>query len=375
MTEVQGKKSSRGNSSNKASHNSVDLKSVLLEVQPDSEEKRRRGSICISIRGKIEDMCRAGDVTPTCGATRARLALPPSTLRRIRMLRSASAAVDNIGKDGNSNKVKADAEKKWNCLRGLVKGAKRIFTVTREVQLYGYPPAYADEVLLADLMRASNKMARRRRRKEEEKKGYWFMIHPDNRLKSAWSVLLVFLLLYSVIINPLQIAFFSEGLVGWTIAECFVEVLFFIDIFVNMCSAYYDTDGKLVNSWRNVAERYLRGWFLLDLMACFPFSQIMSAAGMAKDVDDDSYLSQSVTSVFQLPRLYRMLKMIRLIKVFHSQGRNSVIRVFESAIHMNSGSEHAHNQDCSPGQTPHLYLDDDGVHAFLCVSVVLCDED
>lgn len=61
---------------------------------------------------------------------------------------------------------------------------------------------------------------------------------------------------------------------GWAIFELLVDFLFFIDIIVNFLSTYLTNEGDEVTDPRVIAKGYLKSWFLLDLIACVPFSLI-----------------------------------------------------------------------------------------------------
>lgn len=338
----QGKKNKKKKS--RHSVNTGDLSQIKLQVIPESP---RRRSVYVNADGKVDNEQRPNSVSPIGTPTRKKLALPHNTLSRIRMLRSASSDISegssktdrSVKTDGKSH---VDTNKKWECIRGLVKGAHRISDVMQELQLYGYPPSYSDDTLRVNLIRSTNMVVRKRKQDEEDSQlMHHLMISPDNRIKYAWSILQIFLLLYSVVVSPVQLAFFDTVPIGWSIVDNMVESLFFLDIFINIFSSYYDDEGNLVTSIRSVTHRYLLGWFTLDLLTCFPFSQVLAASSVgvsSTKYNYNSYASQRIAllSIFRMPELYRLLKMLRLIKIFRTEGRNSVTRVFERAVQMNT---------------------------------------
>lgn len=61
----------------------------------------------------------------------------------------------------------------------------------------------------------------------------------------------------------------------WTTVDTVIDVLFWIDLLVSMCSAYYDEEGKLVKSRKIVIIKYIKGWLFLDLLSCLPISYII----------------------------------------------------------------------------------------------------
>lgn len=64
---------------------------------------------------------------------------------------------------------------------------------------------------------------------------------------------------------------------GWNIALYLIDFLFFIDIIVCFNSALQDDDFKTIDDRKVIALEYISGWFLLDLFAILPLSEIMMA--------------------------------------------------------------------------------------------------
>lgn len=46
---------------------------------------------------------------------------------------------------------------------------------------------------------------------------------------------------------PVRIAFIEDDVLFWVVADWIIDGTFFIDIFVNFFSAYFDSDDNLVN--------------------------------------------------------------------------------------------------------------------------------
>ena len=53
------------------------------------------------------------------------------------------------------------------------------------------------------------------------------------------------------------------------------DTVFFADMFITSLTAYYDDkEGKLITENKAIFERYLNGWFTLDLIASLPYTPI-----------------------------------------------------------------------------------------------------
>ena len=53
-------------------------------------------------------------------------------------------------------------------------------------------------------------------------------------------------LLYTALLMPVRIAFVADDVLFWVIADWMIDSLFFIDVFINFFSAYFDNDDNLV---------------------------------------------------------------------------------------------------------------------------------
>jgi len=53
----------------------------------------------------------------------------------------------------------------------------------------------------------------------------------------------------------------------FTVLNIIFDVMFGIDIILNFVSAYFDPVHGLVTDFKSIALYYLKGWFLIDLIA------------------------------------------------------------------------------------------------------------
>lgn len=98
-------------------------------------------------------------------------------------------------------------------------------------------------------------------------------------MKQIWNPLLGLLILYTATVLPYRISFLNdEDKTFWDVFDIVFDTLFWFDLVINFVSAYYDEEGKLVRTRREVMLNYLRGWFLIDFLACFPFEQVFLIA-------------------------------------------------------------------------------------------------
>eukprot|EP01022_Parablepharisma_sp_SALTPOND_P008025 TRINITY_DN135088_c0_g1_i1.p1 TRINITY_DN135088_c0_g1~~TRINITY_DN135088_c0_g1_i1.p1 ORF type:complete len:455 (-),score=25.39 TRINITY_DN135088_c0_g1_i1:2196-3467(-) len=268
--------------------------------------------------------------------TKNRLGLPLDTISNIRRLRRVSEG--NLSSDRGKRRKKVNTKKKWDCLRGLVKGAHRIFKVANELQLYGYPN-YDSHDNDRNLRRLSKNLLVQVEKtdlniKKDQKKALpWYLISPESKFKTIWSILLILPLLYTAFLVPFNVAFMEYySSLGWMIAENIVSFMFMTDVFINLFSVHRNAEGKLIRSHKEIVYQYLKGWFIPDLIACCPFQLMVTCS----TPEYESY--ESVTSLLRFPRIYSILKMTKLIKTFIGEDKDTISGVFKSAIEMNSGT-------------------------------------
>ena len=112
------------------------------------------------------------------------------------------------------------------------------------------------------------------------------LLKPTSKFKAFWSLIIVVLLVYTAIFVPFKIAFIEQDPFALVILEATVDCLFGLDIFINFISAQEDPNtNQLITDHRIIAKNYLKGWFLLDLLACFPFQLIPLGGGEGEDAD------------------------------------------------------------------------------------------
>ena len=85
----------------------------------------------------------------------------------------------------------------------------------------------------------------------------------------TWDISIMLVLFYSCLELPIRLAFFQ----GTNIMASIVDLLFFIDMLVIFNSAFRDDEYtyKIIDDRAQIAKRYLKGWFTIDLLAIIPF--------------------------------------------------------------------------------------------------------
>ena len=96
------------------------------------------------------------------------------------------------------------------------------------------------------------------------------VIHPDNRLKFLFDIVIFASVLYTIYVAPLQLAFEIQISPGW---EHFIDALFLFDVGLRFLHGYVQR-GYPVTSLRTIATRYARSWFAVELLASLPYATL-----------------------------------------------------------------------------------------------------
>lgn len=116
-------------------------------------------------------------------------------------------------------------------------------------------------------------------------------------------------LLYSCITTPVQIALYDDLSYAWQFCNYVVDALFVIDILIIFNSAIYNDDFELIEDRSMIVKIYLKGWFLLDIIAIFPFEWVVPTNGEAANL----------VRFIRIGRITKMLKLMKLVRLMRLQ--------------------------------------------------------
>ncbi|ESO08636.1 hypothetical protein HELRODRAFT_128997, partial [Helobdella robusta] len=109
---------------------------------------------------------------------------------------------------------------------------------------------------------------------QEIKRSRFILLH-YSFTRICWDWLILLCTFYIAIMVPYNAAFIatSEGNNQRITLyfDVFVEMLFIIDIIFNFQTTYVNKSGQVIYQPKLIAFNYLRGWFVLDLLAAIPF--------------------------------------------------------------------------------------------------------
>ncbi len=104
----------------------------------------------------------------------------------------------------------------------------------------------------------------------------------------------------------------------WSTVSTIVDTCFGIDIARNFFVGYHDERDELVVNHLEIARRYIRTWFVLDLVSTMPIESIITL------IDPQANVSHSYAYI-QLFRILRVTRIVKLakLKTFFTKVRQS----------------------------------------------------
>ena len=95
-------------------------------------------------------------------------------------------------------------------------------------------------------------------------------------------------------------------------------------------TAFYTDNFDMVDSRRDIASNYLRGWFAVDLLAIVPFDYILAMSNF--DV--------KMVRVVRVGRLYKLVKLTRLLRILKLvKDKNKLMKYLNDLLRVGLGFE------------------------------------
>ena len=147
-------------------------------------------------------------------------------------------------------------------------------------------------------------------KKDNDFQSSW-LISPTNVFKLNWDMLMGFVLLYSCLATPVELALFDGP--PSKLLNFIVDGMFLMDIFLSFNSMIYNEDFEVINDRSTIVRTYLKGWFLIDLIAIFPFDLIFGSNGEAA----------KLVRFIRIGRITKLLKLIKLARLMRLKKEGS----------------------------------------------------
>jgi CRP-like cAMP-binding protein len=136
-----------------------------------------------------------------------------------------------------------------------------------------------------------------------------FVVSHTARWMYWWDLLIMLVILASLVIVPLRIGFDLTDDTDWLGPDVVIDVLLIADIVLTFFKTY-ETEGEVVKVRSEIASRYLKGRFAIDVLSSAPVSYVALAAGTSHPAF----------------RLNRMIRLGRLADFLLSWEKNSNLK-------------------------------------------------
>lgn len=119
----------------------------------------------------------------------------------------------------------------------------------------------------------------------------------------------------------------------------FVDYFFIFDIFFNFFAATREEDGTLITRNKKIAINYMKGWFFFDLIASFPFEEVINLTVKYRTnsgpVDNQNL---QLAKMMKLPRISRISRIARLFKVIKFLKKNPTLTKLKDELNISNGA-------------------------------------
>ncbi|XP_027140538.1 potassium voltage-gated channel subfamily H member 6 [Larimichthys crocea] len=152
---------------------------------------------------------------------------------------------------------------------------------------------------------------------------WWILLH-YSPFKAFWDWIILILVLYTAVFTPYSAAFLLDEhrdlrkrSCGYTcnplnVADLMVDVLFIVDIIINLRTTYVDQNDEVITQPSRIAKHYIKGWFPIDLFAAIPFDLLIFRSGSDE--------MATLTSLLKTARLLRLVRVARKLDRYSEYG-------------------------------------------------------
>ena len=161
------------------------------------------------------------------------------------------------------------------------------------------------------------------------------LLPPTSTFKSRWDLVMILFVLYNSWYIPMELSFAyltENKSAGHCAVDYAIDLCFLFDVVVNFRTTYYNGVNELVLDRKVIAKKYIASWFAVDLLAVFPFEivvggQFCGGEGWTASADDES---SAALSALGMVKLFRLLRLGRVLKKFDKLGAANAFRIVHS---------------------------------------------
>eukprot|EP00939_MAST-03C_sp_MAST-3C-sp1_P000621 g621.t1 len=138
----------------------------------------------------------------------------------------------------------------------------------------------------------------------------WICMH-DSTWRVAWDLMILIILIYVMLIVPYRLGFDHEATGFVYILELLIDILFIVDIPIQFCTSYVNSQGAREIRWHRIGRHYFTGYFAIDFVSSIPWDFVLPDSGESSTANR----AASSTRVMKTLRLAKLMKLGRMARV------------------------------------------------------------
>ncbi|XP_028847592.1 hyperpolarization activated cyclic nucleotide-gated potassium channel 5 [Denticeps clupeoides] len=154
------------------------------------------------------------------------------------------------------------------------------------------------------------------------------VIHPFSPIRGYYIMCMMAVTFLNLIGIPIEIAFLDgHSSLGWEGFNIFSDTLFLFDVALNFrMGIIHEESETAILDLKTIRKKYLKSWFIPDLIAAFPVAYILIIADLHYTSDAASSKHTKMVRFLMFVRiisLVRLLRVSRLVRFFNEVERGS----------------------------------------------------
>ncbi|KAB1260760.1 Potassium/sodium hyperpolarization-activated cyclic nucleotide-gated channel 3 [Camelus dromedarius] len=139
--------------------------------------------------------------------------------------------------------------------------------------------------------------------------GAW-IIHPYSDFRFYWDLIMLLLMVGNLIVLPVGITFFKEeNSPPWIVFNVLSDTFFLMDLVLNFRTGIVVEEGaEILLAPRAIRTRYLRTWFLVDLISSIPVDYIFLVVELEPRLDAEVYKTARALRIVRFTKILSLLR-------------------------------------------------------------------
>lgn len=246
----------------------------------------------------------------------------------------------------NEKKKKQRINQLWTRLKLLTRGLVSFKKLSNSIRLYGnsqeifdanHPEVFEQNLKKIEKANEMNANVIKHQIGKYNKIVNYIInpIKPDSLFLFWWNIYLCLLMLYTLVITPYYLSFLDMEDNGFFLVfiENLIDFSFLTDVIVNFNLSFYRIDNSnqeniLIDNRIEIIKHYLSSWFIFDIISSLPYSLI---------INDSIRITSTYFKFTKIPRIYRLIKMFRVAKLFNFFHKIKFFKPTNSILNINFG--------------------------------------